>query len=85
MVLALEGDEVSARNASSQLAARLDWNNEITPHMHCDCRYLHFREEVGDIQIAHDIKISGSAFGRGRSALQFVENICLPLRRPGNE
>src|SRR5271165_2853141 len=85
MVLALEGDEVSARNASSQLAARLDWNNEITPHMHYDCRYLDFREEVGDIQIASDIESSGSALGRGSSALQFVENICLLVRCPWNE
>jgi len=77
---------VSARNASSQLAARLDWNNEIAPHMHYDCRYLHFGEKVGDIQIARDIEISGSALGRGSSALQFVSTAtcCLPHRPTQN-
>jgi hypothetical protein len=33
MVLALEGDEVGAGNASSQLAAGLDWNHEIAPNI----------------------------------------------------
>ena len=85
MVLALEGDEAGAGNASRQLPAGLNWNNEIAPHMHYKCRRLQLGEEIGDIGIAHDIEISGSALGRSSSALQFVENICLLVRRPWNE
>ena len=51
--------------------------------MHYKCRRLHFGEEIGDIEIAHDIEISGSALGRSSSALQFVENICLLVVAPG--
>jgi len=70
MVLALEGDEAGAGNASSQLAARLDGNNEIVPHMHYECRRLHCGEKIGDIQITRGIEISGSALGPPWSSLR---------------
>jgi hypothetical protein len=31
MILALKSDEVGTRNASSQLAASLEWNHEVRP------------------------------------------------------
>src|SRR5262245_29609117 len=70
MVLALQGDEVGAGNARSHLAADVDWNHEIAPHMHHECRRFHLGEEVGDIEFIHDVEISGSTLGRGSSALQ---------------
>src|SRR6476646_3703618 len=85
MVLAREGDEAGSGNARGQLAAGFDWNHEVAPHMHDKCRGLHFGEKMGDIEIAHDIEISGSALGRGGSALQLVENIRLLVRSPWNE
>jgi hypothetical protein len=41
---------------------------------------LHFSEKIGDIEIAEDIEISGSALGRGGSALQLVETIRAVIR-----
>ena len=76
---------MGAGNASSQLAARLDRNHEIAPRMHDKCRRLHFGQKISDIEIAHDIEISSSALGRGSSALQLVEDICLLVRCAWNE
>ena len=42
MILALQRHEVGTGNASSKLAASLEWNNEVAPHMHNQRRRLHF-------------------------------------------
>jgi hypothetical protein len=42
MILALKSDEVGTGNACSQPPPRLEWSNEITSHMHDQCRRLHF-------------------------------------------
>lgn len=85
MTLALKSDEAGIGNASGQLAAGLKWNHEITPHMHYQCRRLHFGEKIRDIEISHDIEISGSAFRRGRSAVKLVKTGSLLVRCPWNE
>ena len=85
MILALKRDEVGTGNTCSQLAAGLEWSNVITAHMHNQCRRLHFGKKIGDIEIAHDIEVSGSALGRGCSALQLVKTISLFVRCPWNE
>lgn len=73
MIVALKGDEASARYSQSQLAAGLDWDHKVPPRMHYECRRLHFWENIGNVQIADEIEVSGSALRRGGSALQFIE------------
>jgi hypothetical protein len=85
MILALKSDEVRTGNACSQPPPRLEWSNEITSHMHDQCRRLHFGKKIGDINISHDIEVSGCAFGRGCSALQFVKTISVFVRCSRNE
>ena len=69
VVLALEGDEMSAGNAGSELAAGLDWCHEIAARMHHESWHGYLREKIPDIHIAHDVVISGGAFWRGCFAL----------------
>jgi hypothetical protein len=85
MILALQRHEVGTGNASSKLAASLEWNNEVAPHMHNQRRRLHFGKKIGDIDISHDIEVSRGAVGGGRSALQLVKTISLLVRCPWNE
>jgi hypothetical protein len=53
--------------------------------MHNQCRRLHFGEKIRDIEISHDIELSGSAFRRGRSAVKLVKTGSLLVRCPWNE
>ena len=73
MVLALEGDETGAGNACSQLATRLERKHR-SPRTCMTSVGAHFGQKIGDIEIARDIEISGSALRGGSSSLQLVEN-----------
>ncbi len=49
MVPTGEGDETGARDAGGQLAAGLEGNHEIVPHMHDKRRRLHLGQKFSDI------------------------------------
>jgi hypothetical protein len=85
MIPTLKSDELATRNACSQPPPRLEWSNEITPHMHDQCGRLHVGEKTDDVKIAHNIVVTISAFGRGCSALQFVKTISVFVRCSRNE
>lgn len=44
MVSPGKGDEMSAGDASGQLAPDLEWNHEVIPHVHDERRRFHFGE-----------------------------------------
>jgi hypothetical protein len=53
--------------------------------MHDERRRSHLAKKLSNIEFAHRIVVTGSAFWRRGSALQFIEEIDLVLctRRPG--
>ena len=73
VILALQGNEVGAGNASSQLAAGLERKYQIAARVHYESWHCDSGQKIADVDIAHDVEISSSALGRGRPALQFVE------------
>ncbi len=81
VVLALKRHETGTRNSRRQLSPRIERYSRIVSDVHDECRRSHFAKKLSNIELSDGVVIPGSAFGRGGSALQFIEEIDLLLCR----
>ena len=81
MILALKRNETSTRNPRRHLSPRIERYSRIASDVHDERRRSHFAKKLSHIEFSHCIVITGSAFRRGGSALQFIEEVDLVLCR----
>src|SRR5262249_53121589 len=81
VIIALECDELCARDSRCQLASKLEWNLHVVPCMHHQGWDTYFWQELDDVKLACSFEIACRAFRRGRFSLQVVKAINLLFRR----
>jgi Plasmid pRiA4b ORF-3-like protein len=85
VVLARHNDKACASDARSNLARALNRYHCVLPYMHHQCRHLYLFQQIGDVDIAHSVPVTNSAFGGGGHALYLIEPIGLLVRAAWHE
>jgi len=63
MILALKGNEPSARNRCRERPAGLEWDDGIPAHVHHERGHGYSGKKVAHVEIAHDFPVAKGAFG----------------------